>query len=136
MRHVNGWKLAVVAIAVAFAGAASAQSQGTSSSSQGATGSTASDMRSGSTRASSDTGATAKGKKVDKGLQDRLEKIHAANQAEIQMGQMGAQQAQSPEVKQYAEKLEKDHQQADQKLESAAREAGIQLEGKAFQDAQ
>ena len=75
------------------------------------------------TASSSDTAAapsTASSAKVDKKLQDDLQKLHADNQAEVQMGQMGAQQAQSPEVKQFAEQMQTDHQKADQKLTEQA----------------
>lgn len=140
MTHVNGWKLAVVAIAVALAGTAQAQSQGTTGSSgqsgSSASGSTAPSTSGSSSGMSSGSSASAQGtqgKKVDKGFQDRIEKIHAANQAEIEMGKLAAQQAQSPEVKQFGETLEKDHTKADQKLTEAAQTAGIQLEGKEFQ---
>jgi putative membrane protein len=162
MTQSNGWKLAVVALAVALAGTARAQTPSTgtspseprgssgrvsdrpdaSSTDAGRSSSTATTddtSKSGSmARGSSDTADTKAqgGKKIDKGLQEKIEKIHAANQAEIHMGQMGAQQAQSPEVKQFAETLQKDHEKADQKLTSAAQQAGIQIEGKAFQKKQ
>ncbi|HET7825684.1 MAG TPA: DUF4142 domain-containing protein [Anaeromyxobacter sp.] len=108
-------------------------SSDTSKSGSAATGT--SDTAGSSATARSDTSGTA-GKKVDKKFEEKIQKIHAANQAEVQLGQMAAQKAQSPEVKQFAEKLEQDHQKADQKLTQAAQSAGIQLEGKAFQDAQ
>ncbi len=80
------------------------------------------------------TGSTAAmGQKLDKGLQEKLEKIHAANQAEIHMAQLGMQNAQSPEVKQFAEQMQTDHQNLDQKLTETAQAAGAQLEGKTFQ---
>lgn len=74
--------------------------------------------------------------KVDKGLTERLEKIHAANQAEQHMAKVGSQQAQSPEVKQYAQTVLQDHERMDQELQQSAQQAGIQLEGKAFQKKQ
>ena len=52
------------------------------------------------------------------------------------MGQMGEQQATSPEVKQFAQKLHEDHQRLDDKLTQTAQAAGITLEGKGFQDEQ
>jgi putative membrane protein len=72
--------------------------------------------------------------KLDKGLQESLEKLHAANQAELHMAQMGQQNAQSPQVKEFAQKLGEDHQKLDEKLTTAAQGAGAaSLEGKAFQ---
>jgi putative membrane protein len=123
MTQSNGCKLAAVALAVALAGTARPQTPSTGAS---------------PARGSTDTADTRAqgGKKIDKGLEEKIEKIHAANQAEIHMGQMGAQQAQSPEVKQFAETLQQDHEKADQKLTSAAQQAGFQIEGKAFQKKQ
>ncbi len=81
--------------------------------------------------------ATAKSSgKVDKKLQEDIQKIHAANEAEVHMGQMGAQQATSPEVKEFAQKLEQDHKRLDDKLTQTAQSAGIQLEGKAYESEQ
>lgn len=157
MRNVNRWGLAVGAAgALAFAGTAWAQPQtGTGASQDPArTQEKQPGERSGwsgqetnragttgenrETARSSTAGATAgqQDRKVDKGLQERLEKIHAANQTELHMAGMGAQQAQSSEVKQYAETLRKDHQRMDQELQQSAQQMGVQLEGKAFQKKQ
>jgi putative membrane protein len=98
----------------------------TATGSSGQTGSTASGQAS--------TGKTGGQGKVDKGLQERLEKLHAMNQAELQMAQLGSQNAQSPEVKQFAEQMQNDHQRADQKLTQTAQTAGAaSLEGETFQ---
>jgi putative membrane protein len=101
----------------------------------GSTGARTSDSTQGSdTAMGSSSHASAKSSgKVDKKLQEAIQKIHAANQAEVHMGQMGQQQASSPEVKEYAQKLEQDHQKADEKLTQAAQSAGIMLEGKGAQ---
>ncbi len=100
------------------------------SSGSSATGSTGS---SGATAGSASTGA---GQKVDKKLQERLEKIHAGNQAELQLAQLGAQNAQSPDVKQLAQAMQTEHQQMDQKLTQTAQSMGVSLEGKDFQKRQ
>jgi putative membrane protein len=103
-----------------------AAGSGTATGSTGATGSTASGQAA--------TGQTGGQRKIDKGLQERLEKLHATNQAELQMAQLGAQNAQSPEVKQFAEQMQNDHQRADQKLTQTAQSAGVtSLEGETFQ---
>ncbi len=114
--------------------AATEPGQTTTGSQGSATGSSASSDTAGST-AASDTSASSSGK-VDKKLQDDVQKIHAANQAEIHMGQMGEQQASSSEVKDFAQKLQKDHQKLDDQLTQTAQAAGIQLEGKAAQSEQ
>lgn len=76
------------------------------------------------------------GQKIDEDLKEKLEKIHASNQAEVQMAKMGQQHAQSPQVKEYAQKLEQDHQSLDQKLTQTAQSMGVSLQGKEFQKAQ
>jgi putative membrane protein len=80
------------------------------------------------------SGAPSAGQKVDKKLQDHLEKIHASNQAEIKFAELGSQSATSPQVKQFAEKMGTDHQKVDQKLTQQAQTMGVaSLEGKTFQ---
>lgn len=74
--------------------------------------------------------------KIDRKLEERLQKIHASNQAELHMAKLGQQQARSPEVKEYAQQLEQDHQKLDQELQQTAQSAGVQLEGEAFQKQQ
>jgi putative membrane protein len=81
------------------------------------------------------TGSTAEGT-VSKDLQERLQKLHATNQAEVQMGQMGAQTAQSDQVKEFAQKMVDTHQQSDQKLQQMAQQLGVQLTGKEFESEQ
>jgi putative membrane protein len=109
---------------------ADAGTAGSSGSTDTATGTT----RESDTAMGSSSHASAKSSgKVDKKLQEAIQKIHAANQAEVHMGQMGQQQASSPEVKEYAQKLEQDHQRADEQLTQAAQSAGIVLEGKGAQ---
>jgi putative membrane protein len=79
-------------------------------------------------------GSTAQaGQKMDKDLKEKIQKIHASNKAEIHMAQIGAERAQSPEVKQFAETLQRDHQQLDEKLTAAAQSAGVELEGKDYE---
>jgi putative membrane protein len=82
------------------------------------------------------TGKSGAAGKVDKDLQEKLEKLHAAHQAEVQMAQVAKQNAESPNVKQFAEQMETDHQRADQKLTQTAQSMGLNLEGKAFQKEQ
>lgn len=77
-------------------------------------------------------GAQAKGGKVDKSLVEAAQKLHASNQGETQAGQLGAQRAQSPEVKAFAERMVTDHQQNDQQLTQMAQSMGASLQGDAF----
>jgi putative membrane protein len=82
------------------------------------------------------SGAPSAGAKIDPKLQGQLEKIHADNQAEVQLGKLAEQNAQSPEVKKFGEKMQTDHQKGDAKLTAHAETLGISLEGKDFQKAQ
>jgi putative membrane protein len=121
------WGLAAGSAAtLALAGTVRAQG------SAGSSGSTA-----GSTSGDASARHAASGQaKVDKKLQEQIQKIHASNRAEVHMAQMGQQQASSPDVKEFAQQLEQDHQQLDTRLTQAAEAAGIALEGKAAQEAQ
>jgi putative membrane protein len=109
-------------------GASSSHKSSDSSSSMSGTGSSTDTSASGASSASSG--------KMDKGLMEGLQKLHAANQGEVQMGQMGAQMAQDPQVKQFAQQMVDDHSKNDQQLTSMAQTMGIQLTGKDFQDKQ
>lgn len=117
-----------------------AASQGDTSS--GMTGSTgSSDQATGGGGASAGTSGTATGTssagpKLSKSLQDKLEKLHSDNQAEMEQAKLAAENAQSPDVKQFAEKVQSDHQQLDQKLTDQAQTLGVSLEGKTFQKEQ
>jgi putative membrane protein len=104
----------------------------TSSSGSSAQGTGSGTMSQGSSARSGEGGAG----KMDKKLEEAAQKLHASNQAEIHMGQMGVQNAQSPEVKQYAQKLVDEHQKNDQELQQLAQSKGINLQGEAFQKKQ
>jgi len=106
----------------------STREQGSTSSAQG-TGSAGSGTAAGGERSGSQTAL-----KGD--LDEKIQELHAANQAEVQLGQLGMQTAQSPEVKQYAQKLVQDHQKNDEKLQQIAQTIGVNLEGEKFQDKQ
>jgi putative membrane protein len=83
------------------------------------------------------SGSPSAERKMDMKLEGRLEKLHADNQAEIQLGQIAAQNAQSPDVKQFAEQMQSDHKRLDGNLTQLAEAAGAKtLEGKDFQKAQ
>ena len=140
MKNINRWGLAAgLVAALALQGTAQAQGASGGPSPSDRTSSGQSDSgRSGSTASGgtgSTAGSTAAGK-VDKKLQERLEKIHAANQAELQMAQLGAQNAASPDVKQLAQQMQGAHQQMDQQLTQTAQTMGVTLEGKEFQKEQ
>lgn len=115
---------------------ATGASSGSRDASQG-TGSTSSSQGSGSGTMSQGSSARSGGQgQIDEKLSEAVQKLHASNQAEIHMGQMGAQNAQSPEVKQYAQKLADDHKKNDEQLTQLAQQKGINLQGEAFQKKQ
>ncbi|ABS25119.1 DUF4142 domain-containing protein [Anaeromyxobacter sp. Fw109-5] len=69
-------------------------------------------------------------------LEERIQELHASNQGEVQIAELGAQNAQSPEVKQYAERLKEDHQKNDEQLQQLAQTMGVNLQGEKFQKKQ
>src|SRR4051812_37647474 len=55
-------------------------------------------------------------------------KIHHVNQMEIKMGEMAAQKAVTPEVKNYANKLIQDHKWADDQLMKVASDMKLRID--------
>jgi putative membrane protein len=74
--------------------------------------------------------------KADMKLLEGLQQLHAGNEAEVQMGQMGAQTASDPQVKEFAQRMVDDHSKNDQHLTQMASTMGMPLTGKAYQDQQ
>lgn len=56
-----------------------------------------------------------------------LSKLHHINQMEIQLGQLAQQKASSSKVKNYGERLVRDHERADREVTSLAQRLNIQL---------
>lgn len=56
-----------------------------------------------------------------------LSTIHHVNQMEIEAGQLAEKNAQSADVKSLGRELKRDHQAADQKLQTVARKEGVDL---------
>jgi putative membrane protein len=128
MRDLNRFGLAVgFAAALAFVGTARAQAPGEPGSQE---------MRPSDQPAAGTQGERpAQQPQIKEKLVQHLEKLHAANQAEVHMGEMGEQNAASPEVKEYARKLANDHKQLDEKLTAQASTLGVTLEGKEYRKA-
>jgi putative membrane protein len=74
--------------------------------------------------------------KMDKKLLQGVQALHAANEGEVQMGQMGVQMATDPQVKAFAQQMVDDHSKNDQHLTTMAQSLGAPLTGKAYQDKQ
>lgn len=56
-----------------------------------------------------------------------LHKAAEGGQAEVQLGQLAQEKAQDPKVKQFGERMVKDHSEANQKLESLASSKGVDV---------
>lgn len=56
-----------------------------------------------------------------------IQKAAEINLTEVELGKLGAQKSQNSQVQQYSKDLEKDHQSANQKLQSIAQEQGVQF---------
>jgi putative membrane protein len=77
--------------------------------------------------------ATSSAAKTSSDLRDGLEKLHAADQAEIQAGQLAQQNGSSSDVKAFGQQMVSDHTQNDQQLSGMAQTLGVNLEGDAYQ---
>ena len=82
------------------------------------------------------SGAAAGAKQLSEKLQEGLQKLHAANQAEIQSGQLAEQSGSSAQVKAFGKQMVTDHTKNDEHLQTMAKTAGLSLEGKAFEEQQ
>jgi putative membrane protein len=76
------------------------------------------------------------GAKLDKSLEKAAQKLHAANQGEVQAGQAALRSAQSQEVKQFAQQMIDDHQKNDSQLQQLASTMSVSLEGDEFKKKQ
>jgi putative membrane protein len=56
-----------------------------------------------------------------------LQKAARGNLAEVETGQLAAQQSSDPQVKQFGERMVQDHSQANDKLKTVAESVGVQL---------
>jgi putative membrane protein len=77
------------------------------------------------------TGTAATGQNATTGLDhaDRsfLQRAARSNLAQIETGQLAAQQSSDPQVKQFGERMVQDHSQANDKLKTVAESVGVQL---------
>lgn len=78
-------------------------------------------LAAGNLRAADTTGTSSK-------AADFIKEAALGNQAEIDLAQVAEQKAQNPEVKQLAQQLRDDHQQANQKVQSLAQAHGVTLD--------
>src|SRR5207253_9827504 len=57
-----------------------------------------------------------------------IQRVHLVNMMEIHAGQLAKQRAQSQQVKDFADRISRDHQQADQRVKQIAQQKGITLD--------
>lgn len=118
---------AAVAGALAWSGPAAAQGAGASEDPAATgTGAGAGGQQSGQSRQQG---------QIDDQLKESLQKLHATNQAEVQLAKAAQNQAQSSRVKEFARTMIQEHQKNDQQLQQTAQRLGVQLQGEAYQEA-
>jgi putative membrane protein len=116
------WTAAAGAQAPGAAGSAQGTTQ--AGSSTGATAAPTTDLRTQDERTSTDPTGT---RSSNNDLQQFVEKATISNMAEIQLGQLALQQAQDPQVKQFAQMMVDEHTSALQQLRSVATSQGLQV---------
>lgn len=112
MHKQIGWaSLAVFSLALAGAGAASAETK---------------DQPAKKTQTATTSGAACPTDDASK-LKSVLSFLHTSNQSEIKHAKLAADRAQSTDVKQFADRMNRDHSDADKKLTDLAMKKGIDL---------
>src|SRR6185437_13955101 len=74
------------------------------------------------------TGTTDNSSKLSSKGASFIKEASAGNQSEIALAQLAQTKAQNPEIKSVAEMLQKDHQQAQEKLQTVAQAHGVTLD--------
>lgn len=82
------------------------------------------------TAADTTTGTTDNSSKLSSKGAGFVKEASAGNQSEIALAQLAQTKAQNPEIKNLAEMIQKDHQQAQEKLQTIAQAHGITLDDK------
>ena len=126
--------VALLSMGLAMSVMAQTPSTGTSGSTGAATsGSTSRNSTAGTSgTASTNTGSmsTSRGAsdaKLSHGDKKFVEEAAQGGMAEVQLGQLAAQKAQNPEVKQFGQKMVDDHSKANDQLKSIASSKGVEL---------
>jgi putative membrane protein len=132
--------LSVALLSVGLAMSAMAQNPGSQGTTTGGTSGTSAGATSGSTSGASTSGATSRGatsrsagassasdSKLAHGDRKFIEDAARGGMAEVQLGQLAAQKAQSSEVKQFGQKMVDDHSKANDQLKSIASSKSVTL---------
>lgn len=75
----------------------------------------------------SGTSSPSKGGQLDRGDRKFVEEAAAGGLAEVQMGQLASERAESPEVKQFGQRMVQDHGKANDQLKQLAQSKGVDL---------
>lgn len=111
-KGIRWTSLALFSLALVGAGAASAENKGQTGAKKGQT----------TTTTSAACPTDDKGK-----LESVMKFLHTSNQSEVKHGKLAIDRAQSPEVKSFADRMVKEHEDADKKLTDLAMKKGIDL---------
>lgn len=130
MKQENRWLAAGLAAALAALPSAVRPAGGVGSGGSGASADKSPAARQGtgtlSTSASLD----------DSQLRTGVQKLHAANEAEVEMGRLGVQTASNAQVQQFAQQMVHDHARNDQQLTALAASMNVPLIGEGFDEQQ
>ena len=131
--------LSVALLSVGLAMSAMAQNTGSQGTTAGGTSGSSAGATSGSTSGASTNGATSRGAtsrsagassssdSLSHGDRKFIEEAARGGMAEVQLGQLAAQKAQSSEVKQFGQKMVDDHGKANDQLKSIASSKNVTL---------
>jgi putative membrane protein len=136
--HIAKAALPAALLSLALAAFAQGTSPGTSggtsgSSAQSGASGTSSDMsksgasRSGSSKSSSSKSGSSKSGQLDHSDRKFVETAAKDGLAEVELGQLASQRAESPEVKQFAQRMVQDHGKANDQLKQLAQSKGVEV---------
>ena len=130
--HIAKAALPAALLTLALSAFAQGTSPGTSSGSSGSAssgsmGSSSGASKSSASKAGSSKSSSSKGGQLDHSDRKFVEEAAAGGLAEVEMGQLAAQRAESPEVKQFGQRMVQDHQKANDQLKQVAQSKGVEI---------
>lgn len=131
--HIAKAALPVALLSLALTAFAQGTSSGTSGGSAGSaspgssSGAGSMGSSSGAPQSGSSKSGAAKSSPLDHGDRKFLEEAAAGGLAEVEMGQLASQRAESPEVKQFGERMVQDHGKANDQLKQLAQSKGVDI---------
>ena len=119
--HIAKAALPVALLSLALAASAQGTSSGTSSAS------TTGSANAGASKSSASRSSASKGGQLDHSDRKFLEEAAAGGLAEVEMGQLASERAESPEVKQFGQRMVQDHGKANDQLKQLAQSKGVDI---------